>query len=143
MKHIGQTSVYSRDAVAQFNVNIKLKDGAYMTKSEIEAFNMYEYLKGARWLGSSVSSRLHKHHVYVKASIFVSRKIDRVACTILLQVRYKFNRYYLPYRYFTFSSIYSSILQKVPVYRKNDSSTRRTFLSFDLSPRFRKPVVIV
>jgi len=48
IKHVGQTSVYSRDAVAQFNVNIKPKDGAYMTKSEIEAFNMYECLKGAR-----------------------------------------------------------------------------------------------
>lgn len=78
-------------AVAQFNANMRPKDGAlYMAESEIAAFNMYECLKGARWLRpsdlsrASVSSRLHKSHIYVKASIFVSRKIDRVACTILL-----------------------------------------------------------
>lgn len=116
-------------AVAQFNMNMKPKDGAYMVESEIEAFNMYECLKGARWLArSSVSSRLHKRHVYVKALIFVSRIIDRVACTILPQVHHKFNRYYLPYRYFTLAPFTTWYCKKSPSNRKNDPSKRHIFL---------------
>lgn len=48
-KH-GQKCAYAMHhrAVAQFNVNMEAKDGAYTAASEIEAFNMYECLRGAR-----------------------------------------------------------------------------------------------
>lgn len=79
-KH-GQKCMYAmhHHAVAQFNVSMEAKDGAY-TESEIEAFNMYECLREARWLVPHIS---HDHLLflrdyasfYVKASIFVSHKI--------------------------------------------------------------------
>lgn len=79
-KH-GQKCMYAmhHHAVAQFNVSMEAKDGAYMVESEIEAFNMYECLREARWLVPHIS---HDHlflrdyaSFYVKASIFVSHKI--------------------------------------------------------------------
>jgi hypothetical protein len=43
-----QLYVKHHRAIAQFNMNMELKDGAYMAESEIEAFKMYECLKEAR-----------------------------------------------------------------------------------------------
>lgn len=88
--------------------------------------------------------RLHKRHVYVKASIFVSCKIDRVVCTILPQVRHKFNRYYLPYRYFTLAPFTPWYCKKsLCIARMIQVHVTFSCLSFDLSPHFRKPVAIV
>jgi len=124
---------------------MKPKDGACMAESEIEAFNMYECLKGARWFAwSSVSSRLRKRHVYVKALIFVSRIIDRVACTIPPQVHHKFNRYYLPYRYFTLAPFTVWPCKKSPsIARMIQVSVTFSCPSFDLSSHFRKLVAII
>lgn len=49
-ENLGQTYAYAvhHHAIAQFNMNMKLKDGAYMVEREIEAFKMYECLKKAR-----------------------------------------------------------------------------------------------